>query len=434
MLVNYRVLGTAVLLVCLSGCYGPVTPSGTPTATPTVTYTDPSDPKNVIHVKPGANVQEEVQTALIKAKPGDIIEFAAGTYEFTQGLSLAVENVTLRGQGIDKTILSFKKQEDGKEGLLVSRDRFTIEGLSIQDTRGDAVKVNKAENITFRKVKAEWTGEPSEKNGAYGIYPVQCTNVLIEDCISIGASDAGIYVGQSKNVIIRRCKAEKNVAGIEIENCTDAEAYENEATNNAGGLLVFDLPGLPVKNGQRIKVHHNKLIGNNHANFAAKGNMVATVAPGTGLLVMASHQVEIYKNTIKDNKTYGLGVISFLLTGKKLEDDQYDPIPEAIFVHDNTFEGNGQEPTGEQGQLLAMLVGSPMPEIIYDGIVKGKDKPAREQGVYFKNNGSVTVVNLHWGKLDLKDLEKSRRVVERNPKELVGELPPLPPVKIPGVQ
>jgi len=33
-----------------------------------------------------------------------------------------------------------------------------------------------------------------------------------------------------------------NVAGIEIENCTDADVYENISTNNTGGVLVFDLP------------------------------------------------------------------------------------------------------------------------------------------------------------------------------------------------
>ena len=40
----------------------------------------------------------------------------------------------------------------------------------------------------------------------------------IEHCIAIGASDAGIYVGQSNNIIVRNCEVFQNVAGIEIEN------------------------------------------------------------------------------------------------------------------------------------------------------------------------------------------------------------------------
>lgn len=71
-----------------------------------------------------------------------------------------------------------------------------------------------------------------------------CTNVLIEGCTAIGASDAGIYVGQSKNIIVRNSRAYHNVAGIEIENSLMADVYDNESTENTGGVLVFDLPDL----------------------------------------------------------------------------------------------------------------------------------------------------------------------------------------------
>src|SRR5262249_10203967 len=137
-----------------------------------------------------------------------------------------------------------------------------------------------------------------------------------------------IYVGQSRNVVVRRCRAERNVAGIEIENCTAADVYENVATNNAGGLLVFDMPGLPVKNGKQVRVYQNEVKANNHPNFAPKGNIVASVPPGTGLMVMATDQVEVFKNTIEDNNTYNLAILSFLVTGRPIEDKEYDPISE----------------------------------------------------------------------------------------------------------
>jgi parallel beta-helix repeat protein len=69
-------------------------------------------------------------------------------------------------------------------------------------------------------VRVEWTNGPDENNGAYGLYPVQSSNVLIEESVVIGASDAGIYVGQSNNIIVRNSRVEFNVAGIEIENST----------------------------------------------------------------------------------------------------------------------------------------------------------------------------------------------------------------------
>jgi parallel beta-helix repeat protein len=427
---NHRVIGlAAVLTVLAAGCGG-----RTPEPAPAASKPGP----RVFHIKPGPDVQDATQTALIEAKPGDTVEFDEGTFEFTAGLSLAVANVTVRGQGMGKTILSFKNQDAGKEGLLVKQGGILLEGLSVQDTKGDAVKVNEADGVTLRQVRAEWTGGPKTTNGGYGLYPVQCKNVLIERCEVSGASDAGIYVGQSHNVVVRRCRAEKNVAGIEIENCTDAEAYGNEATDNAGGLLVFDLPGLPAKNGKRVRVHDNRLVANNHANFAPAGNMVADVAPGTGLMILATDEVEVFNNTITANQTYGLAIVSFIVTGRPIQDKDYDPYPEAVYVHDNAFEANGRRPAGLQGLLLGKLLGTPLPDVVYDGILNpGKlvdGKMPADRRVYLKNNGQATWVNLHWDRLNVKDVQGSRGRVEHNPKELEGELRPLPPVVLPGVQ
>src|SRR5262249_20376528 len=267
----------------------------------------------------------------------------------------------------------------------------------------------------------------------------------IEECEASGASDAGIYVGQSQNIIVRRCRAERNVAGIEIENCDDADVYDNTATDNAGGLLVFDLPDLQKKNGRRIRVFNNKVHANNHVNFATPGSKVGSVAPGTGVMVLASKQVEVFKNEIKDNQTYNLAVVSYHITGRKIEDPQYDPVPEAVYVHDNTFSGGGTNPAGERGKLLEALLGKPVPDILYDGITKEEQPPA-DKRVYFKNNGSARCANLKWGVLGPKlaaakneqeggvVLFFHRSQVDRDAKRYEGELPPLPEVKLAGVR
>ena len=86
----------------------------------------------------------------------------------------------------------------GSKGIEATGDNFVIENLSVEDTRGNAIKVVGSKNVTFRNVRTDWTGEPKTSNGAYGIYPVQCENVLIDGCIVRGAADAGVYVGQSR--------------------------------------------------------------------------------------------------------------------------------------------------------------------------------------------------------------------------------------------
>src|SRR5262249_24479369 len=153
------------------------------------------------------------------------------------------------------------------------------------------------DGVTFRKVHVEWTRGPDTGNGGYGLYPVSSSHVLIEDCFVSGASDSGIYVGQSNTIVLRRNEGTLNVAGIEIENSTDAEAYENHAHGNAGGFLVFNLPSLRVGDGKRANVHDNIIEDNNHENFAASGNIVHDLPPGTGIFVLAADYNHVHGNT-----------------------------------------------------------------------------------------------------------------------------------------
>jgi parallel beta-helix repeat protein len=293
-----------------------------------------------------ADFQKKTMEALLKAKPDSTIELPEGKFQLDASLSLSVNNVKIKGQGMDKTILSFKGQSSGAEGLLVTADGFSIEDLSIEDTKGDALKIKGGNGITIRRVRTAWTGGPNEKNGAYGIYPVQCKNILIEDSVAIGASDSGIYVGQSSNIIVRRNKAEFNVAGIEIENSTFADVYENTATNNTGGILVFDLPDLPIQGGKNTRVFKNEIFNNNTDNFAPKGNIVGVVPPGTGLLVLANDNIEIFENTIKNHDTVNIGIVSYFVTDKPINDPKYDPYPESIYIHDNKISEGGENPRG----------------------------------------------------------------------------------------
>ena len=320
----------------------------------------------------GPEFQKSFQEALIQAKPGAVIELPEGKHDMDRSLSLTVDNVTIRGKGMDKTVLSFKNQKSGSAGLLVTSNQFTIEDVGFEDTKGDGIKINGANGVTIRRVRAEWTGGPNEKNGSYGLYPVQCKDVLIEDSMVRGAADAGIYVGQSKNIIVRRNRAEGNVAGIEIENSQYADVFQNKATKNTGGILVFNLPDLPVKGGQYTRVFDNEVVDNNTDNFAPKGNMVATVPAGTGVIVMSTNHIEVFKNTIRNNQTANVSIISYLTTGKPLNDAAYYPFTEAIYVHDNTIAGGGDAPVGRMATDLIPALGKPLPAILYDGVVDPK--------------------------------------------------------------
>ena len=327
-----------------------------------------------------AGFAAQFRERLLDAKPGDVIEVPAGKFDFDRSLSLRVDGVTIRGAGPDKSVLSFKGQKQGAEGLLVNASDFTIENLAIEDSKGDGLKVNEAENITIRNVRVEWTGGPKTGNGAYGLYPVKTRNVLIEDSLAIGASDAGIYVGQSRDVIVRNSRAEFNVAGIEIENTVNADVYGNTATNNTGGILVFNMPALSQQGGA-VRVFKNKVFKNNTGNFGAKGTPVASVPAGSGVVINSNDDVEIFDNDIADHKTANIIISSVYSTGYK--DDkaasEFDPYPERIHVHGNRLSGGGDSPDRLDFKALKIAMyglNGRFPDVLFDGYVN----PARAQG------------------------------------------------------
>jgi parallel beta-helix repeat protein len=424
--IHTKALLGAVLL--LAGCE-----TNSPPAAP---ITPQATKSSAVRIEASPGAPKQAQAAMINAKPGDVIEFGLGRFEFRSTLSLDVSGVTVRGQGPDKTILSFKEQGAGTggEGVLISsKENVTIEDLAVEDAKGDAIKASKTKNITFRKVRAEWTGGPKETNGGYGIYPVSCTGVLIERCISIGASDAGIYVGQSEDVIVRDNKAEKNVAGIEIENSVGADVHGNLAIDNSGGILVFTLPDLPKKEGRHCRVYDNTLRSNNHANFAPKGNIVATVPPGTGMMIMANDQVEVFSNTFERNQTTGLAIISYMITGLPIKDEKYDPFCETIHIHNNRFVSNGDSPGGALGSLLGGLVGTPLPDILYDGIADphklADGKLPDELALRIHDNAGARFANFDGSHLPAPGARAATALkIERDLKPYAGTLPALSPV------
>ena len=341
--------------------------------------------------------QKKLQGQLLDAKPGSVIEIPAGSYHLDRGLSLRVSGVTLKGAGLDKTILSFRHQVAGPEGLLVQASNFTIEGLTLEDSQGDALKINDGENITIRAVRMRWTDGPKTSNGAYGIYPVKTRNVLIEDSQAFGASDAGIYVGQSNQVIVRRNRAEQNVAGIEIENTINADVHENIATGNTGGILVFNMPNLSQP-GHSTRVYKNQVVRNNLGNFGAKGTAVASVPAGSGVVINSNPKVEIFDNDIADNQTANVIISSYFSTGyysDKGVEASYDPYPRAILVQGNRFSGGGDSPDGLDLKALKLAMfglNGRFPDVLWDGFTDAKRADVAEERLCV-DNAPAAVLN-----------------------------------------
>ncbi|MEZ6029814.1 MAG: parallel beta-helix domain-containing protein [Hyphomonadaceae bacterium] len=379
----------------------------------------PTEPAKPAAIAPGPDAYAELQTRLQDAKPGDVIEIGAGTFDFTEGLSLDVNDVTVRGAGIDQTVLSFKGQKGAGEGLLVTSDGVTLTGFTMQDTKGDGIKSKGADNITYKDLKVEWTGGPKAENGAYGVYPVESENVLVDGVTVSGASDAGIYVGQSNNIIVRNSTAEYNVAGIEIENSTNADVHDNIATHNAGGILVFDLPDLPKIGGHSTRIFNNKVVANDTPNFAPPGNIVANVPTGAGVMLMANQNVHVFNNEFDKNGTTHILIYSYSF---EFTDDRYNPLPRDFVIRDNTYGEGGNDPKGRLAPLAA-AVGGKLPAIVWDGIntYAGKTEDVR---IAIREKPEVGFLNFGLGVTPI-DPSKAKPSTDRLPDAEIAEPAPI---------
>jgi parallel beta-helix repeat protein len=362
------------------------------------------------HLQPSGNVQVDVQHALMNAAAGSTLCFDDGTYLFTDELAVSTPNITVHGTA-NGAVWDFRNQSaPARSGLFATGNGFTISNLTIKNTAGDGVRAEGATGVAFQNLKVLWETDTLRiddagvaRSGEYAVYPVNCTNVIIEGCDVSGARDSALYIGQSTKGIVRNNTVHGNVAGIEIENSTDCEVYRNHTYDNSAGILVFNLPDLAKEGGARASIHDNVSESNNRPNFAAPGQTVGGVPVGTGVLIMAAAATEVRNNTIQDNNSAGVLIVS-CFTNNNLQDctsstPGYYEWPEASYVHDNTFMMNGASPD----PLFVVLGQSTLFDIMWDGDVnpaKASD-PAIRQCIV--RNGGATFENF-----DSRDFFKNK--------------------------
>jgi cytochrome c peroxidase len=315
----------------------------------------------ILRINPG----ESIQAALDRCVPGDTIEIRPGAYNET--LLVDVDNITIRGLKENDRRPVLDGQNKLTDAVITSSHNFTIENLVIKDYANNGVTVHGGLNATFRDLEIH-------NAGLYGVYPVECRGVLVERVLATDIKDAAIYVGQSRDIIVRDCEVYSNVTGIEIENSVHALVENNYAHDNTGGILVFLLPNNPSKVGSDTSVRMNRIINNNHLNFGDPTSTVGKVQPGTGLLIMAADRTTVTENEIRGNDSFGVAVVGLAIAFPKGKTFDVGAIPEGNRIFNNKLSENGRNPGEMVKQLGAMNV-----DILWDG--SGWDNSFEQSGV-----------------------------------------------------
>lgn len=376
-------LATAISIAMLSGCNGDdgedgaVGPAGTSSSASAASGTSSSAsttsgfvfPANAVYVEAAADgdITAAIQMALfeiVDSGESDVtLVLPKGRFEVNDTVLIdSSQGLTLTGYGINETQLDFSNSI-GDDGIrFEGGTNITVRDLSVYEAPKNAIKVTNANGVHMTYTGTIWEGSLTDDNGAYGLYPLQSTNILMENNYARGSADAGIYVGQSKNIVVRNNTAKENVAGIEIENSFNADVYNNLAVGNTGGILIFDLPGLDQAYGGNVRVFNNSAYANNAENFAG-GGAVGIVPPGTGALIFATSNVEVYNNEFSENETAAIEIASYFLADDDVANyvigdgsgnyeatiaKGWSPLVKNINVHNNIFARNGGNPRGPQ--------------------------------------------------------------------------------------
>lgn len=312
-------------------------------------------------IAPGPTAESELQAAISTLKKGDAIAFKRGQFDLTQPLTIAQPDVTVRGEGVERTVLSFRGQTSAGPSLRVTGSGAELQDFVVRDAPGDALALDGANGAEAQELVVEWT-QSQRGNGPRGLSVLNAHDVLVDHVAVRGASEAGIFVGASQNIVVQKNRAERNVAGILVANSAAVDVIGNIANDNAIGIAVANFPDTPVAGeGGGVRVTQNEVVTNNGANFAA-GGPLARMPSGIGVLALAARSAAIVSNTIGEHNTANVMIAAW---ADPVDDAAYDPLPHDVVVRANTFGRTGLAPAGDLAALPEQ--GFKLPDILWDG-------------------------------------------------------------------
>lgn len=267
----------------------------------------PSAHHPTVHrVEPGQSIQKAVDAA----RPGDTVLLAPGTYK--QSVSLTEPDITLRGHGAGRTVLTPAKNA-GKSacakagnGICVTgsdakplRD-VTVRSLTVRGFAKNGLWATGTERLNVRYVTAE-------RNGQWGIAEERSARSVVSHNLTQNNGDAGIFVANTvdteegardaQKTVVRHNTTAGNRVGVTVRRLRNLSVTHNEATGNCAAVFVVGDETKP--RAGRMDVKWNHIHANNK--HCAKTSRLPFLQ-GSGIVLTGVEDTVVAFNRVENNK------------------------------------------------------------------------------------------------------------------------------------